>query len=127
MQLKGNMPKKMSRDKRGRPPLRTRAGVKSTRIHSVKDLLGRAAPALTRITEQAAQQRFWSDWLCRHLPTELGASLAGVTERDGTLVLFAASAAWAARLRYALTELEPELRSAAPQLKAFAVRVRPRP
>jgi hypothetical protein len=49
-----------------------------------------------------------------------------VLERDGTLVIFAASAAWCARLRYALQELDPQIRAAAPQLTAIAVRVQPR-
>ena len=38
----GNMPKKIPRDKRGKAPVRTRAGVKSKPthpVHSVKDLL----------------------------------------------------------------------------------------
>jgi len=81
---------------------------------------------LTQVTDQATRQRFWSDWLCHHLPTEFGARICGVVERDGTLVIFAASAAWCARLRYALQELDPQIRAAAPQLTAIAVRVQPR-
>jgi hypothetical protein len=126
LQLKGNMPKKMSRDKRGTPSVRTAASVKSTRIHSVKELLGRASPALTRVTQHAARQHFWSAWLCRHLPTELAAQVSGIVERGGTLIVFAASAAWCARLRYALQELEAPLHEAAPELAAVQVRVRPR-
>jgi len=106
--------------------MRTAADVKSTRIHSVKELLARSAAGLTRVTDQAARQGFWSSWLCRHLPTEIGAQISGVAERDGTLVIFAASAAWCARLRYAVQELEPQIRAAAPQLTAIAVRVQPR-
>src|SRR6267143_307760 len=122
----GNMPKNMSRNKRRSRPMRTAADVKSTRIHSVKELLARSAAGLTRVTDQAARQGFWSSWLCRHLPTEIGAQISGVAERDGTLVIFAASAAWCARLRYAVQELEPQIRAAAPQLTAIAVRVQPR-
>jgi hypothetical protein len=81
---------------------------------------------LTQVTDQAAREGFWSDWLCRHLPTEIGAQIRGVLERDGTLVIFSASAAWCARLRYALQELDPQIRAAAPQLTAIAVRVQPR-
>jgi predicted nucleic acid-binding Zn ribbon protein len=120
------MPKNMSRNKRRSRPLRTAADVKSTRIHSVKELLGRTAPGLKRVTDQAAREGFWSDWLCRHLPTEIGVRISSVVERDGTLVIFAASAAWCARLRYALQELEPQIRAAAPEVTAIAVRVQPR-
>jgi hypothetical protein len=81
---------------------------------------------LTRVTDQAARRGFWSGWLCRHLPTEIGVRICGVIERDGTLVIFAASAAWCARLRYAVQELEPQIRAAAPQLTTIAVRVQPR-
>jgi len=122
---KVNMPKKMSRDKRRRRSMRSAAAVKTAPIHSVKELLSAVAPALTRVTEQAARANFWSAWLCRHLPTVLSARISGVIERDDTLVIFAISAAWSARLRFALQELEPQLRAASPGLAAISVRVRP--
>jgi hypothetical protein len=106
--------------------MRTAAGPRPRRLYSVKELLGRSAAGLTRVTDQAAHEGFWSDWLCRHLPTEIGAQIRAVVERDGTLVIFAASAAWCARLRYALQELDPQIRAAAPQLTTIAVRVQPR-
>ena len=120
------MPKKMARNKRGRSAMRTAAGPGRTRTHSVKELLSHGAPALTRVTDQAARASFWSDWLCRHLPTDLAPTVSGVVEREGSLVIFAASAAWCARLRYALEELEPEIRADFPALTAISVRVRPR-
>ncbi len=83
-------------------------------------------PSLTRVTDQAARADFWSGWLCRHLPTDLAARVSGVVEREDTLVIFAASAAWSARLRYALQELEPQIRAASPAVSAISVRVRPR-
>ena len=105
--------------------MRTRAGPAGTRIHSVKELLSRSAPALTRVTDQAARASLWSDWLCRHLPTDLAPRVSAVIERDDALVIFAASAAWCARLRYALQELEPQIRADFPALTAISVRVRP--
>jgi hypothetical protein len=105
--------------------MRTRAGPGSPRTHSVKELLSRGAPDLTRVTRQAARAGFWSGWLCRHLPTELAPTVSGVVERETTLVIFAASAAWGARLRYALKELEPQIRADFPALTAISVRVRP--
>jgi Dna[CI] antecedent, DciA len=123
------MPKKMARNKRRKSAMRTRAGPDSGRVHSVKELLSHRAPALTRITDQAADQAarasFWSGWLCRHLPTDLAARVSGVIEREDALVIFAASAAWSARLRYALQELEPQIRADFPALSAINVRVRP--
>ena len=122
----GNMPKKMSRNKRGKAPMRSRTGLISAPAHSVKELLARRVPALTRVTAQAARQNFWNCWLSTHLPPPLHARVSGVTERAGMLVIFAETAAWAARLRYAVLELEREIRAAAPAVTAIEVRVLPR-
>jgi hypothetical protein len=120
------MPKKMSRDKRGKAPMRSRTSPVSLKADSVKELLARRAPALTQITQQAARQNFWNHWLSIHLPAELRPRISGVTERDGTLVIFAETAAWSARLRFAVLELEPDMRAATPQLSRIQVRVLPR-
>ena len=127
------MPKKMGRDKHGRRRMSTAAASRArrmhsvaTRTHSVKELLARAVPGLTRITDQAMRQKFWREWLTRHLPAETAAKISGVAERDSTLVIFAESAAWSARLRFALRELEGEIRLADPEVGAVIVRVLPR-
>jgi hypothetical protein len=104
----------------------TAAGSGPPRVHSVKDLLGRAAPVLTRVTDQAARANFWQQWLSTHLPPELRPRLSGVTERDGALVIFAESAAWSARLKFAVLELEPQIRASAPAIATVTVRVLPR-
>ena len=109
--------------------MRTRAGVKfraTPAAHSVKELLARRGPQLTRLTDQAAQQARWREWLGQHLPAQLGARVSGVNERNGTLVVFAESAAWSTRLRYALLELEGALRAAHPSVESIEVRVLPR-
>ncbi len=109
--------------------MRTRAGIKSnTRAppRSVKELLGRKAPLLTRLTGEAAQQRSWSAWLNTHLAPEIAPRVSGVHEREGLLVVFAESAAWSARLRFALLELETALRQEHPAITAIQVRVLPR-
>ena len=98
----------------------------SLKADSVKELLARRAPALKQITRQAARQNFWKHWLSEHLPLELRPRISGVTERDGTLVIFAENAAWSARLRYAVLELEPDMRAASPELTDVIMRVLPR-
>jgi hypothetical protein len=45
---------------------------------------------------------------------------------SGTLTVIAESSAWAARMRFALVDLEPTLRELVPGYREFAVRVRPR-
>jgi hypothetical protein len=54
------------------------------------------------------------------------ARLSGVVEREGTLVLFAESAAWSARLRYAMQEIDATVRAAHPTVAQIKVRVLPR-
>jgi hypothetical protein len=126
MQQKCNMPNKMPRDKRGRRQVRTAATSSTRRLHSVKDLLGAKVPTLTQVTQLARRHEFWGNWLALHLPEGLREHITEVLERDGTLTIFAESAAWSARLRYGLKELEGQLREAGPAIGAITVRVRPR-
>jgi len=109
--------------------MRTRAGLKSKAgyaVHSVKDLLARPAFALTRVSEQATRQRFWDQWLKGHLGVELHGRVSGISEQEGKLVIFAESAAWSARLRFAVAELDAQIREAAGTVKSVSVRVLPR-
>jgi len=121
------MPKTRPRDKRGNSRNRRPETATSTsQPDSVKAVLARLSPTLTRVTDQAARQAAWRQWLAAHLPEDLVARLSGVVERDGTLVLFAESAAWSARLRYAMQDIEAPLRAAHPEIGAVKVRVMPR-
>jgi hypothetical protein len=119
------MPKKMSRNKRDSSRFRTPTASRRGRPHSVKDLLTQKSALLTRVTQQATRQNHWEKWLASHLPAELATRVSTVTERADTLVIFASSAAWATRLRYALADLEPQLRAQNVQLTRIEVRVRP--
>jgi hypothetical protein len=121
------MPNMAHRNKRDRPGLKPTGSAKSTRKpHSVKDLLARVTPTLTRVSEQSARQNFWGEWLAGRLPAELLPHLSGIVERDDTLVIFAESAAWSARLRYAIKDLEAQLRESRPAIQQITVRVRPK-
>lgn len=68
---------------------------------------------------------FWREFLAQRLPAELAAQVTQVVERDGALSVYAASAAWSARLRFAIAEHWPAARQAAPGLKRWSVRVQP--
>jgi hypothetical protein len=94
--------------------------------HSVKELLARVVPTLTRVTEGVSRENYWSTWLSQHLPAEIHARISGVSEQRGTLTVFAESPAWSARLRYALLEFEPQIRAAGPAVQNIQVRVLPR-
>jgi hypothetical protein len=120
------MPKKVRRDKRGSSTVSSGAVGNPRRPDSVKDLLARRAPTLMRVTTQAARASFWNEWLSKRLPAETVARVSGVVERDDTLIIFAESAAWSARLRFAVQELEREILTAARGVTGVVVRVRPR-
>jgi predicted nucleic acid-binding Zn ribbon protein len=112
------------------PPLHKRAGstglTKSGPPRALGDLLARATPVLSQIRDQKTRQNYWQSWLTQQLPSELSAHLTGAVERDGALTVFADSAAWAARLRYALTELKADIDRSERPVGTVAVRVLPR-
>jgi hypothetical protein len=116
------MPNKIKRNKRHTTRLRR----PRPSSDSVKDLLARAPPAIARLSQQAARHELWNRWLALHLPREVAAHVSGVVERHDTLVIFTASAAWSARVRFAVAEIEEELRAAHPDITAIAVRVLPK-
>ena len=134
------MPNKSRPHKHGVPKtasrsLRTRAhsasqprhsGSKPQAAYSVKDLLARAVPVLSKAADQTARQAFWRPWLADRLPPELPPRITGITEQNGHLVVFADSPAWSARLRYALQELYGQVQQAEPDIKEVTVRVLPR-
>jgi hypothetical protein len=95
-------------------------------LHSVKDLLQHPSPVLAGLQREAGRQRDWLQWVRRELPAELAAHVSGATERSGELVIFAESAAWGVRLRYAAPQLVdgPAARQAG--IVGVKIRVAPR-
>lgn len=121
------MPNMERRNKRNGSRIGSTSGSRlSNQTDSVKDLLAKLTPGLKRVTEQAHRQDFWRDWLVAHLSVEITEKLTGVVERDGTLVIFAESPAWSARLRFAVQEIEAQILAAKPGITAVRVRVLPR-
>jgi hypothetical protein len=132
-----NMPNKLHRDKRSgtrnsattvakRFNSATTVAKPFRRPHSVKDVLGAQSPTLTRVAAQSSRQSYWKQWLAAHLPAELTPRLSGVVEREDTLVILAESAAWSARLRYVIQELEGKIKQAQPTIQHVSVRVMPK-
>jgi hypothetical protein len=121
------MPNKKRRHKHeGHAPPRVHVRT-SRRVDSVKALLERLpGPALGRIGEQASQQLEWRQWLAARLPAATVPHLTGVVERENTLVIFTESAAWSARTRYAVAEIEAQIRQARPSIARISVRVMPK-
>jgi len=94
---------------------------------SVKTLLGRISQ-LTRmpVAQRRQAQHDWREWLKNRLPEGLEAHITGVVERDANLTVFAESAAWSARLRFAIAELDTEIRSQSAAIENVQVKVLPR-
>jgi predicted nucleic acid-binding Zn ribbon protein len=91
-------------------------------------LLGRISRNVaTPVAEQRQAQQGWREWLKNKLPPALETHVTGVVERDGALTVFAESAAWCARLRFTIIELEPHIRERSPDIGKLVVRVMPRP
>jgi hypothetical protein len=70
-------------------------------------------------------QQQWLEWFRESLPEELRDSLVNVVHKGEQLTLLAVSAAWSARLRYALDALMPKLKQRAPDIVKITVRVAP--
>jgi len=93
---------------------------------SVKAVLGRSTPTLTRVSEQATRQTFWKQCSRQHLPSELTPRLSGVVERDDTMVIFTESAAWSARLRYVMQGTAAPDQTGTAHNQQVSVRVMPK-
>ena len=102
--------------------------------HSVKQLLtgsGALGQLRRRLSDPrtAGHQEDWTLWLRERLPAELATHLSAVVRRQlpaprgAQLVLFADSASWCARLRYALGTLEDEIRRRDAAIGPIQVRV----
>jgi predicted nucleic acid-binding Zn ribbon protein len=94
---------------------------------SVKALLGRISRnVVAPVAEQRQAQEGWREWLKNKLPAHIEAHVTGVVEREGTLTVFAESAAWSARLRLEIAELEGAIRERNAQVVKLVVKVMPR-
>ena len=98
---------------------------RARRINSVTDVLQKGS-VLNAILQRTGRQQDLRAWLELQLPESLRGCLTGVVEKDGALVVFTQSAAWCARMRYVLAEMDEKLREARPQLGEVVVRVLPR-
>jgi hypothetical protein len=94
---------------------------------SVKSLLGRISQ-ITRppVAQQRQAPHDWREWLKKRLPEGLEAHITGVVEREQSLTVFAESAAWSARLRFAIAELDAEIRGERAEIQKVLVKVLPR-
>ena len=95
-------------------------------MDSVKELLQRSTPVLAGLQREALRQRDWLQWVKRELPEQLALHVTGVAEQSGELVIFAQSAAWGVRLRYAAPQLLQAMSHHGANIIGVKVRVAPR-
>ena len=111
--------------RRGSRNTQTRGPQSRNPMDSVKELLQRSTPVLAGLQRTALRQRDWLQWVKRELPEELAVHVKGAAEQSGELVIFAESAAWGVRLRYAAPQLLSALSSQCTSIVGVKVRVVP--
>jgi hypothetical protein len=111
---------------RGSRITQTRRPQSRNSMDSVKDLLQRSTPVLAGLQREALRQRDWLQWVQRELPEELAGHVTGVAEQPGALVIFAESAVWGVRLRYAAPQLLTAASAQQANIVAVRIRVVPR-
>jgi len=94
---------------------------------SVNSLLSRISQsALGKVATQRQAQQDWRSWLKNRLSSDIEAHITGVSESGEALTVFADSAAWSARLRFALADLESDIREEKAVIQKVIVKVLPR-
>jgi predicted nucleic acid-binding Zn ribbon protein len=91
-------------------------------LKSVNELLAHGA-GLRRIVDSIPAQLSWAEWLRATLPAPLAGHIVSAVPKSSELVVFADSAAWATRLRYALAALLPAISARDAAILRMTVRV----
>ncbi len=82
-------------------------------------------PILRRIAAGIPVQQSWAGWLRTTLAGELAGHVVSVVPKGAELVVFADSAAWSVRLRYALAAMGPAIAARDASIRRTSVRVQP--
>src|ERR1039457_248046 len=127
------MHKKSPPDKKSGARNRRRAAAPATsgtagrygNVKSVNDLLS-SRSGLARIIDHIPAQRSWAEWLRTQVPAALAGHIVSAVPKTAELVVFADSAAWAMRLRYALAAMQLQILARDATLLRTSVRVQMR-
>jgi hypothetical protein len=108
-----------------RPPgLRSRHNPRRS-PQSITDLMA-ARPTFKGLSGAMALQQSWAEWLGLNVPAELSMHIVSVVPKGDELVVFADSAAWGVRLRYALAAIDVEIKARDPAVRHIRLRVQAR-
>ena len=112
------MPKRRTRNKQS-----IRPGSKPV---TAGDLISARLPALAQRALSASAESVWQVAVMKALGPELSNKVNRCTLDSGKITVVAESSAWAARMRFALAEVEPSIAAVTPGFRELLVRVRPR-
>jgi hypothetical protein len=102
-----------------RPSKAPRQGVNP---RSINDLLANRR-GLQRIIASLPVQLSWADWLRAAIAGELAGHIVNAVPKNAELVVFADSAAWGTRLRYALAAMQADIAARDSAIARTTVRV----
>jgi hypothetical protein len=112
-----------ARNQRGRnKPNAGRASRQRGKIIHINELLN-GSSALSRLGAAIPVQQSWAAWLRTAVAAELAGHIVSAVPKDCELVVFADSAAWGTRLRYALATLQSEIAARDSAISHTRVRV----
>jgi len=112
------MPKRPDRNKQTVRP--------GSKPRTAGDLISARLPALAQRALSAPNESVWQVAVMKALGPDLANKVNRCSLDSGKLTVIAESSAWAARMRFRLAEVEPELRAVTPGYRELVVRVRPR-
>jgi Dna[CI] antecedent DciA-like protein len=116
------MHKKPASDKKTRARNRSARPLYGKSPSRIKDLLS-TGPQLRELAARLPQQQSWVQWLRELVPAELAIHIVNAVPKGAELVVFADSAAWCTRLRYALVAMEAQIAARDAAVRSTRVRV----
>ena len=116
------MHKKPDHDKKTRARNRSARPLYGKSPSKIKDLLS-TGPQLRELAARLPQQQSWVHWLRELVPAELASHIVNAVPKGTELVVFADSAAWCTRLRYALVAIEAQIAARDAAVQRTRVRV----
>jgi Dna[CI] antecedent, DciA len=97
----------------------------SKNTRSINELL-LSKSGLRQVTAAIAAQQSWAEWLRGAVAAELAGHIVSAVPKNAELVVFADSAAWGTRLRYALAAMQSDIAARDSAIAHTTVRVQMR-
>ena len=124
------MPKKSAADKKTGARNRRQSAYGARRAgaqnkvnpRSINELLS-VRSGLRRITAHIGLQQSWAEWLRAAIAAELADHIVNAVPSNAELVVFADTAAWGTRLRYALAAIQSDIAARDSAISRTRVRV----